>query len=42
MRTGRRHLDLVELRAVCVACGTTLRRVVDEYEWRLKKLGLRA
>ncbi len=36
---GQRRLDLVELRAVCVACGTTLRRFVDEYERRLKKRG---
>jgi transcriptional regulator with XRE-family HTH domain len=36
---GHRRLDLVELRAVCVACGTTLRRLVDEYERRLWKLG---
>jgi len=35
---GQRRLDLVELRQVCVACGTTLRRFTDEYERRLKKL----
>ena len=35
---GQRRLDLVELREVCVACGTTLRRFTDEYERRLKKL----
>jgi transcriptional regulator with XRE-family HTH domain len=36
---GQRRLDLVELRTVCVACGTTLRKLVDEYERRLKKGG---
>lgn len=35
---GQRRLDLVELRAVCLACGTTLRKLVDEYERRLKKI----
>lgn len=35
--TGQRRLDLVELRAVCTACGTTLRRLVDQYERRLAK-----
>jgi site-specific recombinase XerD len=36
---GQRRLDLVELRAVCIACGTTVRRLVDDYERRLKKGG---
>lgn len=36
---GQRRLDLVELREVCVACGTTLRKLTDEYERRLKRLG---
>jgi transcriptional regulator with XRE-family HTH domain len=36
---GQRRLDLVELREVCIACGTTLRKFTDEYERRLKKLG---
>lgn len=35
---GQRRLDLVELREVCVACGTTLRRLVDAYERGLRKL----
>jgi transcriptional regulator with XRE-family HTH domain len=35
---GQRRLDLVELRQVCEACGTTLRRFVGEYERRLKGL----
>ena len=35
---GHRRLDLVELREVCVACGTTLRKLTDEYERRLKGL----
>ena len=39
---GQRRLDLVELREVSEACGTTLRSVVDEYERRLKKLARRA
>ena len=37
---GQRRLDLVELREVCVACGTTLRKFTDEYERRLKKLSM--
>jgi transcriptional regulator with XRE-family HTH domain len=36
--TGQRRLDLVELRDVCIACGSTLRRLVDLYERRLKQL----
>ena len=36
--TGQRRLDLVELREVCVACGTSLRKLTDEYERRLKGL----
>jgi transcriptional regulator with XRE-family HTH domain len=35
---GQRRLDLVELREVCLACGTTLRKVTDEYERRLRNL----
>jgi ribosome-binding protein aMBF1 (putative translation factor) len=35
---GQRRLDLVELRAVSVACGTTLRKLVDEYERRLMRV----
>ena len=35
---GQRRLDLVELREVCLACGTTLRKLVDEYERRLTQL----
>jgi hypothetical protein len=34
--TGQRRLDLVELREVCRACGTTLAKLVNEYERRLK------
>ena len=30
--TGQRRLDLVELREICIACGTTLRKLVNEYE----------
>ena len=33
--TGQRRLDLVELRAVATACGSTLRKLVDEFERRL-------
>jgi transcriptional regulator with XRE-family HTH domain len=36
---GQRRLDLVELREVCVACSTTLRKLVNEYERRLVALG---
>lgn len=36
---GQRRLDLVELRAVSLACGTTLRKLVDEFERRLTSLG---
>jgi len=32
---GQRRLDLVELRAVAIACGTNLPKLVDEYEQRL-------
>jgi transcriptional regulator with XRE-family HTH domain len=35
---GQRRLDLVELREVCLACGTTLRKLVNEYERRLTQL----
>jgi transcriptional regulator with XRE-family HTH domain len=35
---GQRRLDLVELREVCLACDTTLRRLVNEYERRLESL----
>jgi hypothetical protein len=35
---GQRRLDLVELREVCVACSTTLRKLVNEYERRLESL----
>lgn len=35
---GQRRLDLVELREVCVACSTTLRKLVNEYERRLTSL----
>ena len=35
---GQRRLDLVELREVCVACGSSLKKLVDEYERRLKQL----
>ena len=35
---GQRRLDLVELREVCVACGTTLRELVNEYERRLETM----
>ncbi len=35
---GHRRLDLVELREICEACGTTLRKVVNEYERRLAKV----
>jgi transcriptional regulator with XRE-family HTH domain len=34
---GHRRLDLVELRAVCKVCGTTLRKFVDQYERRLAR-----
>jgi transcriptional regulator with XRE-family HTH domain len=34
---GQRRLDLVELREVCDACGTTLRKLVNEFENRLKR-----
>lgn len=37
--SGQRRLDLVELRAVSLACGTTLRKLVDEFERRLTSLG---
>jgi Zn ribbon nucleic-acid-binding protein len=36
---GQRRLDFVELRTDCVACGMTLRKLTDEYERRLRKLG---
>ncbi len=36
---GQRRLDLVELREVCLACGTTLNKLVNEYERRLGRLG---
>jgi transcriptional regulator with XRE-family HTH domain len=36
---GQRRLDLVELREVCVACSTTLRKLVNEYERQLESLG---
>jgi len=32
---GQRRLDLIELRAVAVACGSTLSRLVSEFESRL-------
>jgi transcriptional regulator with XRE-family HTH domain len=35
---GQRRLDLIELREVCVACSTTLRKLVGEYERRLETL----
>ena len=35
---GQRRLDLVELREVCLACGITLRKLVNEYERRLTQL----
>lgn len=35
---GQRRLDLVELREVCIACSTTLQKLVNEYERRLKAL----
>jgi transcriptional regulator with XRE-family HTH domain len=35
---GQRRLDLVELREVCLACGTTLRKLVNEYERRLTQM----
>jgi transcriptional regulator with XRE-family HTH domain len=35
---GQRRLDLVELRAVCVACGKTLSNLVDEFERKLERL----
>ncbi len=34
---GQRRLDLVELREVCLACGTTLRKLVNEFERRLQQ-----
>jgi transcriptional regulator with XRE-family HTH domain len=34
--SGQRRLALVELGAVCVACGTTLRKLVNEFKRRLK------
>ena len=33
--TGQRRLDLVELRVVALACGSTLRELVDQFERRL-------
>jgi transcriptional regulator with XRE-family HTH domain len=35
---GQRRLDLVELREVCLACGTTLRKLVNEFERRLESM----
>jgi len=32
---GQRRLDLVELRMVCEACGSSLRELVKEFEKRL-------
>ena len=37
---GQRRLDLVELREVCLACGTTLRKLVNEFERRLEQSSL--
>ena len=34
--TGQRRLDLIELREVSLACGTTLRKLVNEFERRLE------
>jgi transcriptional regulator with XRE-family HTH domain len=33
---GHRRLDLVELKEVCEACSTTLRKLVNEYQRRLE------
>ena len=34
---GQRRLDLVELREVCLACGSTLRKLVNEFERRIEQ-----
>jgi len=38
---GQRRLDLVEVREICLQLGSTLPQLVNEYERRLQKEGLK-
>jgi transcriptional regulator with XRE-family HTH domain len=44
IETGDRRIDLIQLRTICVALGTTLPELVEKLEHRLasQKLGMQA
>lgn len=37
VEAGQRRVDLIDLRTICLACGTTLRKFIDRYERALIK-----